>query len=428
MSPSVARALASSSSSSSSRVRLMTIMLRGGGEKRRNFSSSVATQSEKIKIVECPRDAMQGLPDFVETEDKVRYINQLLRVGYDTVDFGSFVSAPAVPQMRDTEDVLGMLDLSSTSSELLAIVCNPRGAKDGSKFERIKYLGFPLSVSETFQQKNTRRDIPAAFDTLRTISDVCKDSGQELVTYISMGFGNPFGDPYSEEIVADFVEQVADLDCSIISLSDTVGCSNPELIARLFERLIPAYPDIEFGAHFHSTSDTANEKIRAALDAGCRRFDGAIGGMGGCPFAASALVGNVPTEAIISEVRRAGFSLGEGFDDGAFIDAQAIKHELFGVAVSELILSCYLKDDDAFRDLCKTHFDAADSDSSGYLDVAQFRSSVLQVLKEMGEDEPSPDRIERIFDETDADNDGKIAFGEYVVAARAKLEKRMSSL
>lgn len=242
---------------------------------------------------------MQGIKPFIPTDLKVKYINKLLKVGFDTIDFGSFVSPKAVPQMKDTAEVLEKLDKGQSYSKLLAIVANERGANEASGFLAIDYLGFPLSMSETFQQKNTNRSISEAFSTLETIQNTCIQSNKTLVVYISMGFGNPYGDPYNLEEVASFVEKLRDRQVEIISLSDTVGVAEPPLISAIFEQLLPAYPEIEFGAHLHSTANYAVQKIEAAYKAGCRRFDGALKGFGGCPMAENDLVGNIPTEAII---------------------------------------------------------------------------------------------------------------------------------
>ena len=252
-----------------------------------------------MKIIECPRDAMQGIKTFIPTDLKVKYINKLLKVGFDTIDFGSFVSPKAVPQMQDTAAVLERLDKDKFSSKLLAIVANERGANEASGFTAIDYLGFPLSMSETFQQKNTNRSISQAFSTLEAIQNTCIKSGKKLVVYISMGFGNPYGDPYDSGEVSSFVEKLRDRQVEIISLSDTVGVAEPPLISEVFARLLPAYPEIEFGAHLHSTESYAVQKIEAAYNAGCRRFDGALKGFGGCPMAENELVGNIPTEKII---------------------------------------------------------------------------------------------------------------------------------
>ena len=251
-------------------------------------------------MIECPRDAMQGLHDFIPTQLKADYINQLLKVGFDTIDFGSFVSPKAIPQMSDTAEVLNLLDLSSTQSKLLAIIANLRGAERAASFEEITYLGFPLSISETFQQRNTNKSIGEALSTLAEIQNLCLKHDKTLVTYISMGFGNPYGEAFNEEIVAEFVEKLHQLEISIVSLSDTIGVAEPQVIKDIFESSITAYPTIEFGAHFHSTPQKSREKIESALAVGCRRFDSAIKGFGGCPMAKDELTGNIATEKLLS--------------------------------------------------------------------------------------------------------------------------------
>jgi hydroxymethylglutaryl-CoA lyase len=263
-----------------------------------------------IQLVECPRDAMQGIPDFIDTAIKAAYINQLLEVGFHTIDFGSFVSAKAIPQMRDTAEVLEMLDLHKAKSKLLAIVANVRGAEDALHFQEIDFLGFPLSVSETFQQRNTNASIAEALKTVESIQHLCEAKGKKQVVYLSMGFGNPYGDPYSPELVAEFVEKLAQLHVETISLSDTIGVATPELITKLFEVQTQAFPQIQFGAHLHSRPDSIEEKVVAALKGGCRRFDGALKGYGGCPMAKDDLVGNMATEVVIETLEREGYDLG----------------------------------------------------------------------------------------------------------------------
>ncbi|MBN3584654.1 hydroxymethylglutaryl-CoA lyase [Algoriphagus aestuarii] len=262
-----------------------------------------------IKLIECPRDAMQGIPHFIDTAIKAAYINQLLAIGFDTIDFGSFVSPKAIPQMRDTEEVLSLLDLHHSKSKLLAIVANLRGANDACHFPEIDYLGFPLSVSETFQQKNTNKSIQEALVELEEIQNVCEVKGKTLVTYLSMGFGNPYGEAYSPDMIAGFVEKLDQLGVKIISLSDTIGIANPYLITELFQIQKQAYPHIEFGAHLHSTPDTIGEKVFAGLKGGCDRFDGALNGYGGCPMAKDELVGNMATEVMIQTLESAGHDL-----------------------------------------------------------------------------------------------------------------------
>lgn len=242
---------------------------------------------------------MQGLHDFIPTETKIKYINQLLKVGFDTIDFGSFVSPKAIPQMRDTAQVLEGLDLSSTHSKLLAIVANIRGANDACQFDEIQYLGYPLSLSETFQQRNTKRSIEDAFNDLSEMQELSEDHEKTLVVYLSMGFGNPYGDPYEMDYVGEFVDRLDRLEVQVISLADTIGVSKPDSISTLFQTLIPKFPHIEFGAHLHSTPDTIEEKVAAAYGSGCRRMDGAIKGFGGCPMAKDDLTGNMATEAML---------------------------------------------------------------------------------------------------------------------------------
>lgn len=252
-----------------------------------------------IKLIECPRDAMQGLKPFIPTEQKAAYINQLLKVGFDTIDFGSFVSPKAIPQMRDTAAVLNALDLSTTNSKLLAIVANKRGADDASKFEEITYLGYPFSISETFQLRNTNATIAESMDRVKMIQDICLANNKTLVVYISMGFGNPYGDPWNAEIVQHWTSELAAIGVTILQLSDTIGVGSPESISYLFKNLIPNYPDVEIGAHLHTTPNTWQEKVVAAYENGCRRFDGAIKGFGGCPMAKDDLTGNMPMENMI---------------------------------------------------------------------------------------------------------------------------------
>ncbi|MBF2709884.1 hydroxymethylglutaryl-CoA lyase [Flavobacterium soyangense] len=255
---------------------------------------------EAIKIIECPRDAMQGIKTFIPTANKVTYIQSLLRVGFDTIDFGSFVSPKAIPQMQDTAEVLAQLDLSQTRSKLLAIIANTQGAIAACQHQPIQYLGFPFSISENFQMRNTHKTIAESLVTLQEILEIADKSNKEVVAYLSMGFGNPYGDPWSMEIVGEWTEKLSDMGVKILSLSDTVGSSTPDVIQYLFSHLIPKYPNIEFGAHLHTTPDKWFEKIDSAYNAGCRRFDGAIQGFGGCPMARDVLTGNMPTEKLVS--------------------------------------------------------------------------------------------------------------------------------
>ena len=252
-----------------------------------------------MKLIECPRDAMQGLTHFVPTDLKICYLNTLLQVGFDTLDFGSFVSPKAIPQLRDTAEVLAGLKLSATKTKLLAIVANVRGAEEAVSHDPIRYVGFPLSVSETFQQRNTNKSIAQAFADVATIQNLCADAGKELVVYLSMGFGNPYNDAYSPGLIGEFTEKLVQLGVGIIAPSDTVGTSTPDAIQTLFSQLITQFPAIEFGAHLHARPGEADAKVRAAVRAGVRRIDGALRGFGGCPMAADDLTGNLPTEEII---------------------------------------------------------------------------------------------------------------------------------
>jgi hydroxymethylglutaryl-CoA lyase len=251
-----------------------------------------------LKLIECPRDAMQGIKDFIPTELKINYINQLLKVGFDTIDFGSFVSAKAIPQLQDTAAVLKGLDLSNTKSKLLAIIANTRGAEDACKFEEIGYLGFPFSISETFQQRNTNSSIAESLVRVEEIQNLCITHKKELVVYISMAFGNPYGDEYNPGIAIKWSKELTKRGIKIIALADTIGSSTPENISLLFNELIPELKGVEMGAHLHSTKEKAQEKIKAAYESGCRRFDSAIHGFGGCPMAADSLTGNIATEDI----------------------------------------------------------------------------------------------------------------------------------
>ncbi|MGZ3754773.1 MAG: hydroxymethylglutaryl-CoA lyase [Mucilaginibacter sp.] len=252
-----------------------------------------------IKLTECPRDAMQGLPNFVPTEIKAAFINLLLQIGFDTLDFGSFVSAKAIPQMQDTAEVLKRLDLSNTRSKLLAIVANYRGAVEALLHPEITYLGFPFSISETFQQRNTNSGINESFDNVKRINEICTGKQKQLLVYISMGFGNPYGDEWSVDIVHSWTEKLVSEGISIIALSDTIGIATPYQISSIYPTLCREFPDTEFGVHLHSTPDTWFEKVEAAYQSGCKRFDSALKGYGGCPMAKDDLTGNIATENLI---------------------------------------------------------------------------------------------------------------------------------
>ncbi|MES2779494.1 MAG: hydroxymethylglutaryl-CoA lyase [Bacteroidota bacterium] len=281
-----------------------------------------------MKIIECPRDAMQGLHDFIPTEKKIKYINQLLKVGYDSIDFGSFVSPKAIPQLVDTAKVLANLDLSATKSKLLAIIANVRGAEQAIQYKEIQYLGFPFSISETFQQRNTHSSIAQSLDSVKRIQELCVANNKELVLYISMGFGNPYGDEWSTATAEKWVFEMDRLGVKIISLSDTIGIANPESITYLFSSLIPSFPHVEFGAHLHTTPATWREKIDAAYNSGCKRYDGAIKGFGGCPMAADDLTGNMPTENLVSYFEEKNIDLGLNKDE--FLQSMVASYDVFG--------------------------------------------------------------------------------------------------
>jgi hydroxymethylglutaryl-CoA lyase len=266
-------------------------------------------QHPHIKLIECPRDAMQGIKQFIPTDKKIAYINKLLKVGYHSIDFGSFVSPDVIPQMADTAKVLKGLELNENTASLIAIIANERGASDACAFDEIKYLGFPFSVSETFQQRNTNADIATAVKRVEAIKSLADKYRKEVIIYISMGFGNPYSDPYSPEIVAQWVEKLAAFGIKIFMLSDTIGIGSPENISYLFSTLVPAHPELEFGAHLHTAPHNWRVKIDAAYQNGCRRFDAAIKGFGGCPMAKDELIGNMPTENLINYFQTSDFGV-----------------------------------------------------------------------------------------------------------------------
>jgi hydroxymethylglutaryl-CoA lyase len=253
-----------------------------------------------ITLVECPRDAMQGWAHFIPTDKKAAYLNSLLRVGFDVLDFGSFVSAKTIPQLADTKEVIPQLDLSNTNTKLLAIIANTRGAEDAVQYDEIAYLGFPFSISETFQLRNTNKTIAESLKQVEEIQNLCMQKGKELVIYISMGFGNPYGDPYNAEVAIDWFGKLTKLGIKTIAMADTVGVAKPETIEYVFKNLVPEFKNINIGAHFHSTADTWEEKIQTAYNNGCLRFDSSLKGIGGCPMAEDELVGNIATENIVN--------------------------------------------------------------------------------------------------------------------------------
>ncbi|MCX6292058.1 MAG: hydroxymethylglutaryl-CoA lyase [Bacteroidetes bacterium] len=283
---------------------------------------------QQVKLIECPRDAMQGLHDFIPTEKKTAYINALLKVGFDTIDFGSFVSPKAIPQLSDTKEVLSKLQLSGSVSKLLAIIANVRGAEEAAAFDEITYLGFPFSVSEEFQKRNANSTISESLVRIEDIQKICVLKNKQLVVYISMGFGNPYGEPWNADIVIKWVNRLSQLGVRIMALSDTVGVSTPENIQHLFSHLIPECRGIEFGAHLHSNPLTWEEKITAAYDSGCRRFDSAMKGIGGCPMATDQLTGNMATENLVGFFEKRNVSL--QLNRVAFSEAMAEANEIFG--------------------------------------------------------------------------------------------------
>ena len=256
--------------------------------------------SSVFQLIECPRDAMQGWKHFISTKKKTEYINSLLRVGFDTIDFGSFVSSKAIPQMADTKEVLKGLQVDKLKTKLLAIVANTRGAEEAVVFEKITYLGFPFSISPTFQLRNTNSTIEESLNRVDQIQNLCLKSNKKLVVYLSMGFGNPYGDEYNEDILLKWANEMMNREIKIISLADTVGLATPQQISAALNTLIPQYPDSLFGVHLHSSPANWKDKLEAAVDAGCTRFDGALKGIGGCPMAGDDLVGNMNTELMIS--------------------------------------------------------------------------------------------------------------------------------
>ncbi len=280
-----------------------------------------------IKLTDCPRDAMQGIKPFIKTEKKAKYINQLLKVGFDTLDFGSFVSPRAIPQMADTSLVLSKLELDEDSPQLSVVVANKRGAVDACFFDQIQILGYPFSISETFQQRNTNASIEESLGRVEDIKNLCDKYGKTMLIYISMGFGNPYGDPWNEETVSQWVERLMEMGINKFSLADTVGVANPESISYIYNALVPKYPEVEFAAHFHTTPDTWEEKIKAAYEAGCTRFEGALKGYGGCPMAKDDLVGNMASENLIGFFKED--ELAKSINKEALNEALLITNEIF---------------------------------------------------------------------------------------------------
>lgn len=283
--------------------------------------------NRQIELIECPRDAMQGWKHFIPTETKVAYLNQLLKCGFDVLDFGSFVSAKAIPQLADTKEVLNRLDFTNTRTKLLAIIANTRGAEEGVVYDEIKYFGFPFSISETFQLRNTNKTIEQSLAQVEDIQMLCTRRHKELVIYISMGFGNPYGDPYNAEVAINWVNKLSQLGIKTFAMSDTVGVAQPDTIKYIFEHLLHEFPNLNIGAHFHSTVTTWEEKIQAAYDSGCRRYDSALKGIGGCPMAADELTGNIATENIFGWCEQQNIPL--NINKEAFAEAMIMAASVF---------------------------------------------------------------------------------------------------
>ncbi len=282
---------------------------------------------KQLKLIECPRDAMQGWKTLIPTKKKIEYINQLLKVGFDSIDFGSFVSPKAVPQMADTKEVIKELDVKNSHSKLLAIIANVRGAEEAAGFEEIHYLGFPFSVSPTFQMRNANSTIEESLERVKEIKRICDINEKELVVYISMAFGNPYGDKYNENIVLEWIDKIAGEGIGIISLADTVGMADASKVASIVNKVISRFPDLETGVHLHSTSFNWQQKIDAALQNGCLRFDGALKGFGGCPFAEDELVGNMNTELMIPYFKQLGYL--KNINESELLKASQMASEIF---------------------------------------------------------------------------------------------------
>lgn len=281
----------------------------------------------ELTIVECPRDAMQGWAHFIPTEKKIAYLNQLLKVGFDVLDFGSFVSAKAIPQLADTHEVVRKLDMGNSKTKLLAIIANTRGAQDAVQYDAISYLGFPFSISETFQLRNTNKTILESLKQVEEIQQLCVNNNKKLVIYISMGFGNPYGDEYSTDVAIQWFKRLNDMGIDIIAMSDTVGIAKPDTIEYIYKHLIPEFPGVDIGAHFHSTAETFEEKLNAAFNNGCRRYDSSIKGIGGCPMAEDDLVGNIATEHLMLWAKKNNIALSINQDE--FAKSMIMANEVF---------------------------------------------------------------------------------------------------
>lgn len=292
------------------------------------MKSEIENPKSEISLIECPRDAMQGWPHFIPTQKKIEYINALLKVGFDTIDFGSFVSPKAIPQMADTKEVLNKIVPGNSATKLLVIVANTRGAEEAAMFDKVDYLGFPFSISETFQQRNTNSTIAESVQRVEEIQELCIKNNKQLVVYLSMGFGNPYGDEYNEEILLHWADEMVRRNIGIVSLADTVGVATPEQISVALNTLIPAYPNTEFGVHLHSTPANWQAKLQAAADAGCKRFDGALKGIGGCPMANDDLVGNMNSEWMLNYFRER--NIMPAINEDALLQSLRLADDIFG--------------------------------------------------------------------------------------------------
>ncbi|RNE97292.1 putative hydroxymethylglutaryl-CoA lyase, putative,3-hydroxy-3-methylglutarate-CoA lyase [Trypanosoma conorhini] len=398
-----------------------------------------------IRLVECPRDAMQGLSHFIPTAHKVRYLNALLKCGFYSVDCASFVSPRAVPQMRDSAEVLAgcnrALLRGENAPKLSVVVASQAGFKRAIETSILSTIGYPLSCCERFQELNTKKSIAVALDDITQMQNAVLDANaemlsgiglplgvskkKELVVYLSMAFGNPYGEDYSLDVVERLASQLVSIGVRTITLADTVGVSEPQMTFDLFKRLQNKFPEVSFGAHFHSNTATSKEKILAALEAGCERFDSALGGMGGCPFAKKDhLVGNVATETVLQALEERNL-LPATIGRKQIKECVLLKQQIFGVTVKDMLLSQSLHDEKCFAQLCQEHFKLYDVDDNGMLDYEGFRSSMLGVFDELGCEAPSEEKIRSSFHKVDLQNLGRITVDAYMMGARRLLLKRL---
>lgn len=407
------------------------------------FSSRIL--STPIRLVECPRDAMQGLSHFIPSLHKIRFLNALMRCGFDVIDCASFVSPKAVPQMRDSADVLAGCDheflRGESAPKLSVVVASQAGLKRALETPIVSLIGFPLSCSEHFQKLNTKKSIAMALEEVaqmqattaaankNTVSspalstDIVKK--KELFVYLSMAFGNPYGEKYDLDVAEALVSQLVSLGVRTISLADTVGVAEPHLIYDLFTRLQKKFPDVVFGVHLHSNTATAKKKIVAALDAGCTMFDSALGGMGGCPFTEQHdLVGNVATELVLQALSERDL-LPPSLDQEQIKKCVFLKQEIFGISVKDMLLSQSLRDEKLFAQLCQEHFKTYDVEDKGTLDYYGFRASMLHVFDELGKESPSEEKIRSSFQKVDVQKLGYITLDAYMMGARRLLMKRL---